>query len=157
MGDDAEYYIEQLEQEAREEQARIELEQYRSLRRFCYVTDYNQDTPEVIFDWSPRGGIDWLFKLHNIYNIGKSVYYAQYEEEDGFIDGNKFRKVLEADEADLEVLLVSRHELKKMTEQIENVGVNYFEKNVFSGIIQSMICVMASKPNVEEFTFILEC
>jgi hypothetical protein len=66
MGDDAEYYIEQLEQEAWEEQARIELELYRTLHIFCYVT--GDDIPEVIFDWSPRGGIDWLFKLHNIYN-----------------------------------------------------------------------------------------
>ncbi|EDN68213.1 hypothetical protein BGP_0658 [Beggiatoa sp. PS] len=165
MGDDAEYFAEQL---AREEQdAELALESSRLRCEFCYIVDNEQNNPVVIFYWIPtRGigpeeGVGWLFKLHNTYNIGKSVFYAK---DEGGIDKNNFKKV-DVNEYELEVLLVSRHELKNLKKQLENINVNDFEEDyfeeydyeayIFSEMIDSIINVIDSEEDVEEFTFIL--
>lgn len=168
MGDDAEYFAEQLAKQ--EQEAELALESSRLRCEFCYIVDDEPNNPVVMFYWIPTGsikpeeGVGWLFKLHNTYNIGKSMFYAK---DEGDIDKNNFKKVAKANvsEYDLEVLLVSRHELKNLKKQLENINVNdfeedYFEENdyekyLFSEMIGSMINVIDSEKDVEEFTFIL--
>ncbi|HID98752.1 MAG TPA: hypothetical protein EYP59_00460 [Thiotrichaceae bacterium] len=121
MGDDAEYFAEQLARE--EQEIELALENSRLRCEFCYIVDDEENNPVVIFYWIPTGriepeeGVGWLFKLHNTYHIGQSVFYAK---DQGDIDTNHLKKVENANlsEYDLEVLVVSRHELNNLKTQL---------------------------------------
>ena len=155
MGDDAEYFIEQMEEE--DLLKRYAKESERTTCDFCYINEDKDD--EELFSWAPKRSAGWLTKLHR-YNIGNCVYYAQlddeyHESETGHIDKNNLKKVKNAHQADCEVLIASQDNIKNLKEQVNIVGSDQLEKYVFSEIIRSMIKIMESKIDTKEFIFIL--
>ena len=155
MGDDAEYYMEQMEAEAM--YAKYAQASVRTTYEFCYNDYEEEDLP--IFSWAPKGKPGWLARLHE-HGIGERVFYARlddeyYESEVGVIDEDTYRVVSEAHEADIEVIVASRKNYEAMKEKMGNIGEEYLEKNVFSGLISAMLKTMDKKKETEEFTFLL--
>ena len=180
MGDDAEYYIEQQESEARYEQACRQAELDRNKKSlYCWVDGHDQD---IWWDWEPMSRVLGVFsKLHNLKNIGSEYFLAsslpkqEYEEgeydedyprsietkdsEDiKIIDGLEYMIVRNESEASSEVLIISQKDIVPLKAETtcQKESANNLKDQIVSEMLEYMISFIESNPSCDKFVFARE-
>ena len=151
MGDDAEYLMEQ--RAFKESLTSCNL----NSKELCYFID---DFLEVIWEWSPgRRELNWLSNLYKTYNIGTESFYAKYTfDENEFIDEINFEKVSDISLADIDILILSENDLKKLKELIKlnSKCANNIRDVCFLEMVESIVMTMEANKNEKEFIFRLQ-
>ena len=130
MGDDAEYFIEQMQEE--QLLSSYAMDHPSNNGEFCFLNEENED--EHLFDWSPKGRICWLSKLHS-HGIGEKSFFARLEDKEssmmrGTYDKSKFIVVENSFESDFEVLVVIKENIENLKNKAGQIGNDNYEKYV---------------------------
>lgn len=145
MGDDAEYYIEQQQEEAdfyQQMEYAQEAEKTKSL--YCW-TDQNKDS--LLWSWEPLSRVENVFfSLHHSKQLGSEYFLSDGVESDLLdsvqspnlksINGLKFNIVTDKTQAEYEIIVLSQQDVTQLEIEVIN------QKNTASSLKEIMLSEM---------------
>lgn len=183
MGDDAEYYMEQQEAEARHaqeyQQAQLDINKK---YLYCWIDGRDQD---IWWEWEPMSRVPSIFsKLYNSNKIGNEYFLAselpeqEYEEEEEdeldenypesekprdthhirIIDGLEYLTVSNESEASSEVLIFTQKDLTPLTAEAarQKESANNLKDKIISEMLEYIASFIESNPSCDKFVFARE-
>jgi hypothetical protein len=180
MGDDAEYYIEQREEEARFKRASAYAtpDSY-SKPLLCWADGVEYD--DEIWSWQPRSRIPGIFSnLHGERRIGSDCFLASRVPSEGveedwdneypsppandapggikFVDGLEFHVADSETDATHEVIVLSRKDAVLLRGEVvrRKSSAKTFKETMLAEMLEEMISLIEADPQRNAFVFARE-